>query len=226
MSRIFFLLIIPLLLCQCKSKETVAYSTGFDGIDVSHHNGTIDWKSVKKNKGIQFVYIKATEGKTHVDRNYLTNARGAHDQKLKVGIYHYFTSRSSATEQFNWFKQNANQTWQDLVPVVDVEDFSGWRSKEQLQDSLMAFVRMVKKHYGKLPLIYTHQNFYNSYLYPRFNKHYLFIAAYRKSPPVIKGGATYDIWQYSDSGRIKGIKRSVDLSRFSSKMKLKHLLLP
>ena len=204
----------------------MTYSTGFDGIDVSHHNGAIDWKMVKKNKNIQFVYIKATEGKTHVDRNYLANARGAHDQKLKVGIYHYFTSRSSATEQFNWFKQNANMTWQDLVPVVDVEDFSGWRSKEQLQDSLMAFVRMVKKHYGKLPLIYTHQNFYNSYLYPRFNKHYLFIAAYRKSPPVIKGGATYDIWQYSDSGRVKGIKRSVDLSRFSSKMKLKHLLLP
>ena len=40
------------LLCQCKSKEATAvvnYSKGFDGIDVSHHNGVIDWKTVRKN---------------------------------------------------------------------------------------------------------------------------------------------------------------------------------
>ena len=217
------------LLCQCKSKEATAvvnYSKGFDGIDVSHHNGVIDWKTVRKNnKNIQFVYVKATEGKNHVDKNYLTNAREAHKQKLKVGIYHYFTSRSSATEQFAWFRQNANKTWQDLVPVVDVEEFKGWRSKEQLQDSIMVFVRLVKKHYGKLPMIYTHQNFYNTYLYPRFNKHYLFIAAYRKTPPVIKG-AVYDIWQYTDAGRVQGIKRNVDLSRLSAKMKIKQIILP
>ena len=133
--------------------------------------------------------------------------------------------RSSATEQFVWFRKNADKTWQDLVPVVDVEDFKGWRSKEQLQDSLMVFVRLVKKHYGKLPMIYTHQNFYNSYLFPRFNKHYLFIAAYRKTPPIIKG-AKYDIWQYTDAGRVQGIKRNVDLSRLSTKMKVKHIILP
>ena len=112
-----------------------------------------------------------------------------------------------------------------MVPVVDVEEFKGWRSKEQLQDSLMVFVRLVKKHYGKLPIIYTHQNFYNTYLYPRFNKHYLFIAAYRKTPPVIKG-AVYDIWQYTDAGRVQGIKRNVDLSRLSAKMKIKQIILP
>lgn len=88
-----WLILSMCLLCQCKSKETTAvanYSKGFDGIDVSHHNGQIDWKTLRKNnKNIQFVYVKATEGKNHVDKNYLINASEAHKQKFKVGIYHF-----------------------------------------------------------------------------------------------------------------------------------------
>ncbi len=215
--------------CQCGSKKDIIknnyeLSKGYDGIDVSHHNGDINWKEVRKSRNIQFVYVKATQGKGYVDSKYLENMREAHKQKLKVGIYHYFTSRASATEQFNWFRKQANLTWQDLVPVVDVEEMKGWRSKEQLQDSLMVFVRLVKKHYGKPPVIYTSQNFYNTNLAPRFNKLYLFIAAYRRTPPQIEG-ATYDIWQYTDVGRVPGIKGWVDLSRLSAKMKVKKILL-
>ena len=89
----------------------------------------------------------------------------------------------------------------------------------------MTFVRLVKKHYNKLPIIYTHQNFYNTYLNPRFNRHYLFIAAYRRTPPIING-ANYDLWQFSDAGRVKGIKGNVDLSRLSKNMTVKKMLLP
>lgn len=230
----FLLRFIPLiLLClfySCASHkqatEGVTYSTGYDGIDVSRHNGTIDWKAVRRyNKNIQYVYVKATEGTGHTDRRYIENAREAHRHGFKVGIYHYFTSRSSAHDQFNWFRSQANLTWQDLAPIVDVEDFKGWQSKQQLQDSLMMFARLVKQHYNKLPIIYTHQNFYNTYLAPRFNRHFLFIAAYRRSAPTING-AKYDMWQFTDQGRVRGIKGPVDLSRFSSTMTVKKLKLP
>lgn len=231
MKYIRFLPLLLLLLftaCAChrEATDTRPYSTGYDGIDVSRHNGTIDWKTVRRsNKNIRYVFIKATEGTGHVDRRYLDNAREAHRQGFKIGIYHYFTARSSAHEQFAWFRSQANLTYQDLAPIVDVEEFKGWKSKQQLQDSLMTFVRLVKKHYNKLPIIYTHQNFYNTYLNPRFNRHYLFIAAYRRTPPIING-ANYNLWQFSDAGRVKGIKGNVDLSRLSKNMTVKKMLLP
>lgn len=224
---IFIASAISFFLSACSSSKEVQNYTlsGYDGIDVSRHNGRIDWKKVSKNRHIKYVFVKATEGYGHVDRNYLYNATQAHKHHIKVGIYHYFTSKSSAVKQFNWFKFHANQTWQDLTPVVDVEDINGWKSSKQLQDSLAVFVRLVKKHYNCLPIIYTYRNFYNAHLAPRFNHHYLFIASYSSRKPVITG-ATFDIWQYSDRGRIRGINGNVDLSRLSPKMSIKKMLLP
>ena len=58
-----------------KSKDLVG---GIYGIDVSHHQGKIEWEKVKKwkNKKLDFVYIKATEGATYIDRTYKTNLKG------------------------------------------------------------------------------------------------------------------------------------------------------
>lgn len=220
-------LFLAFSLTACKGSEQWAtYSSmGYDGIDVSRHNGLIDWKQVSKNRNIKYVFVKATEGYGHVDKNYLYNAQQAHKYHLKVGIYHYFTSKSSAVAQFSWFRQHANRTWQDLAPVVDVEDIRGWKSSKQLQDSLAVFIRLVKQHYNCPPIIYTHRNFYNTYLAPRFNNHHLFIAAYSSREPRING-RTYSIWQYTDAGRIKGVKGNVDLSRLGRGMDIKKLLLP
>lgn len=218
---------MTMLLTACKSSErSVVYNaTGYDGIDVSRHNGVIDWKKVSKNRNIKYVFVKATEGYGHVDKNYLYNAQQAHKHHLKVGIYHYFTSRSSAVAQFSWFRQQANRTWQDIAPVIDVEDIRGWKNSQQLQDSLAVFVRLVKKHYNCPPIIYTHRNFYNTHLAPRFNDHHLFIAAYSVREPRING-SDYSIWQYTDVGRINGVKGNVDLSRLGRGMDLKKILLP
>ena len=73
---------------------------GYDGIDVSKHNGIIKWNEVAKDKKIQFVYVRATVGKGHVDRLYRRNVNGARKAGLNVGSYHFFTARSSATAQF------------------------------------------------------------------------------------------------------------------------------
>ncbi|MCX6200169.1 MAG: GH25 family lysozyme, partial [Bacteroidetes bacterium] len=52
------------------------------GIDVSKHTGKIDWNKIQTRK-ISFVYIKATEGETYLDPNYLNNIKGAERAKLK-----------------------------------------------------------------------------------------------------------------------------------------------
>lgn len=57
------------------------------GIDISHHQGEIDWAKVKEWNGhkINFVYIKATEGSTHLDKKYLHNIKEAKKQGFLVG---------------------------------------------------------------------------------------------------------------------------------------------
>ena len=70
---------------------------GYDGIDVSKHNGVIKWKEIAKNKRIKFVYIRATHGKGYVDRHYRRNIRLARKYGLKVGSYHLMSAGSSVT---------------------------------------------------------------------------------------------------------------------------------
>ena len=88
------------------------------GIDISHHNGKIDWGIVPS---VDFVYIKATEGATYIDPMYNVNLKGARSRKYKVGAYHYFRTSSSATKQFENFKKQVKRTDVDLIPVVDVD---------------------------------------------------------------------------------------------------------
>src|SRR5687768_1484289 len=59
------------------------------GIDVSHHQGAVDWKKVEA-AGIDFAYIKATEGRDHRDPRFDANWRAA-EGALARGAYHFFT---------------------------------------------------------------------------------------------------------------------------------------
>ena len=95
---------------------------GYDGIDVSKHNGVIKWKEIAKNKRIKFVYIRATHGKGYVDRHYRRNIRLARKYGLKVGSYHLMSAGSSVTAQFLDFQKMVKKGEQDLIPVLDVEE--------------------------------------------------------------------------------------------------------
>ena len=184
------------------------------GIDVSHHNGTINWKKVPRST--QFVYIKATEGKGWVDSQYATNIKKAREQGLKVGSYHFFRMTSSATAQFNNFHRTVKKSQQDLLPMVDVETLDG-KSPKALRDSLAVFCRLVEKHYGKKPMIYTAVSHYNDWLAPTYNHYHLYLANYSGSVPAIHGKGTYTIWQYTERGTVAGIPNKVDLARFNPK---------
>ena len=60
------------------------------GIDISHHQGTINWSEAAKDTKVGYVYIKATEGRDHVDDTYAFNVREARRNGLKVGAYHFY----------------------------------------------------------------------------------------------------------------------------------------
>ncbi|MDF9828847.1 GH25 family lysozyme [Parabacteroides sp. PF5-6] len=227
MKTTLYLLTVLCLGLSCISSTELKRDAKYHGIDVSRHQKQINWEQVAKDQNIQFVYIKATEGQTHTDPKYKRNIREARRNGLKVGSYHYFRTSSSAHAQFEHFKKTAKKADQDLIPLVDVEEINNW-TRSQFQDSLKVFIRLVKEHYGKAPMIYSVNSFYNTNCAPEFNNYHLMIGRYNNDPrkhPTVKGQGTYTIWQYSESGTVDGIPRPVDLNRFNPKYSVKDLLL-
>lgn len=199
----------------------------YDGIDVSRYQGKIDWSRVASDPAIQFVYIKATEGSSLVDKNYHRNMREASSYHLNVGSYHYLTSRSSIRSQFNNFTKAMSKHRQILKPVLDIEadGVRAW-SRKQAQDSLQLFVDLMKEKYGVTPIIYTYIQYYNTMLAPKFNNLHLFIAKYSPVPPVIDGVGKHNLWQHSEQGVIDGISQPVDLNVFAEGTTLEDILMP
>ncbi|MBQ3874207.1 MAG: glycosyl hydrolase family 25, partial [Bacteroidaceae bacterium] len=175
---------------RTKNKLTAPIpSSNYSGIDVSHHNGKIDWNKVKKNRRIKFVYIKATEGADFVDPEYNRNLKGARKAGFKVGSYHYFHMTSSPEWQFKNFIKHAPKKKQDLVPMVDFETCDGYSIK-RTRKALKKFVSLLEKYYGKKPIIYSTMSHYNDILAPEFNRYHLYIGRYSDCPPVIRGKGT------------------------------------
>ena len=187
----------------------------FDGIDISKHQGSINWEELKKNQKIKFIYIKATEGSDYVDPRYYENIRNARKNGFKVGSYHFLSTRSAATTQFYNFIRTAKREDQDLLPVIDVEKIGSW-SSQQLRDSVKVFADLLEDYYGCKPLIYTSEKFFTKHLGRVFANYPLFIAKYSNSQPNI--GYKWILWQFADNGLFKPVKGNggkVDMSRFA-----------
>lgn len=193
-----------------KSLQEMSSPEPFDMIDISRHQGHINWKKVASDDRIKYVYIKGTEGGTYQDPNYEYNLKNARKRGLKVGTYHFFRTSSSVWLQFLNIMTHTPRKKQDLVPVIDVEECKNW-NREQLRDSLSLLARLIEREYGKKPIIYSGQNFYNLYLSQKFEYYPLWIARYGAAPPNINVAPV--IWQFTQRGRVKGISTYVDLNR-------------
>ena len=68
------------------------------GIDVSHYQGGIDWEDIEK-QGVEFAYIKATEGSSYVDECYESNRKKAEETGIHIGFYHFFSFESPGITQ-------------------------------------------------------------------------------------------------------------------------------
>ena len=200
-------------------------NTQFDGIDVSKHQGTINWEELRKNSKIKYVYIKATEGSDYTDPLYRENLRNARKQGFKVGSYHFLSTKSSVTRQFQNFITVAKREEQDLLPVIDVERINPWTS-QQLRDSLKVFADLLEDYYGCKPLIYTSEKFFTKHLGRAFADYPLFIAKYSNTQPNI--GYKWILWQFADNGLFKSAVRGnygeVDLSRFNKGCSINDIL--
>ena len=193
-----------------------------EGIDVSHYQGEIDWDAVAGSSQVSYAYLKATEGATLVDDTYARNLSEARRVGLSVGSYHFYRPNISWREQFQNLTSNILPDKQDLVPIIDIEH-RGHVSEEKFISDLKDFVQAVEKFYGKKPLLYSYQNFYNRHLKDIFKGYPWMIAKYQSEQPVLHDGKEYIIWQYTSKGRIPGVKGNVDRSRLMGDFTLRQL---
>lgn len=187
------------------------------GIDVSHHQGAIDWKTVKA-QGIDFAFIKATEGENFKDSDFEKNWKSAQEAGITVGAYHYFTFCRSGVDQANNFIATVPVvSFPVLPPVIDLE-FGGNCAKEpqkaDLFTDLHLFEKRVKAHFGRKPVYYVTREFYRAYLSdgPITNDLWVRNIFFR---PHLSEQHRWVFWQYANRGRLQGIDGPVDLNVFS-----------
>lgn len=212
----------PLLPVQLRSAHTANRSIG--GIDVSHYQGSINWREVAKERNILYAYIKATEGTNLVDNTYHTNLRGARKAGLRVGAYHFFNPNANAREQFRNFSTVVKLKEQDLIPIIDIEH-RGKSPLPEFRNRLKQFLQMVERHYGVRPILYTSRDFYNKYLSGPFTHYKYMIARYHPDIPQLCDNAAFVMWQFSATSRIPGIRGNVDRSCMMDSYTLSDILI-
>jgi lysozyme len=180
------------------------------GLDVSHHQGKIDWVAVAQD-GVSFAYVKASEGGDFRDVSHLANIEAARRNGIRVGAYHFFTFCNSGVEQAANFLAASPPDAERLAPAVDVE-FAGNCSKrpprDELLNELQAFVSTVEAAWGR-PVI--------TYILPDAENHYginkeLVRRRWQRSIFRRPNNDDWDVWQVSGMARVDGVDGPVDLN--------------
>ena len=193
------------------------------GIDVSSHNGSIDWNAVAQS-GVEYVIIRCGyrgygSGVLVEDSRYRTNIKGALNAGLKVGVYFF----SQALDEIEAVEEasmvlNAISGYQITFPIfLDVE-YSN-TSKNGRADALSvsqrtavcnAFCKTITNA-GYRAGVYANKDWLYNHIdtsqFPSSTK--IWLAQYAKAPNY---SGRYEMWQYSCTGSISGIKGNVDLN--------------
>ncbi len=185
------------------------------GIDLSHYQGDVFWETVGRNKKINYVYLKATEGATNIDERYERNLAMAKRNGLYAGSYHYFRPQTPLAGQMANFTAQCIPQEQDLIPMIDVET-TGGLSEADFIDSLVCFLSLVEDYYHVKPLVYSGARFYNRHLsFGLLDDYKLMIAQYTDYAPVLADERSYTIWQYTGKGSVAGVRGNIDKSRLT-----------
>lgn len=183
------------------------------GIDVSNHQGRIDWPAVARDD-VAFAYVKATEGGDFRDRRFLENWRGARAAGLPVGAYHFFTLCRPGKDQAANFLAVVPKDPSALPPVVDIEFGGNCGARPQgpaFRRELDDFLTPVEAATGRPALLYVTPEFLEAYgaVLP---ERPLWRRSIVREPA---GPEPWVIWQHHNRGRVDGVEGPVDLNVFS-----------
>ena len=191
------------------------------GIDVSRYQGKIDWKKVAEDD-VEYAFIRLgirgyTEGALQEDERFEDNIKGARKNDIDVGVY-FFTQAISveeAEEEAEFVLDLIEPYKVDYPVVIDVEAVSNNNArtrdltKEERTQYCIAFCETIKNA-GYTPMIYGNLKTFMLLLdieqledYDKWFAYYdeMYYFPYE-----------FDIWQYTDSGKVSGINTEVDLN--------------
>ncbi len=186
------------------------------GIDISAHNGAVDFELLA-GQGIDFVYIKATEGTDFIDRYYLDNSRRALRSGIPTGAYHFFRFDTDGELQGLNFHNALRGREFLLPPAIDIEEWGNpdghatAKIVERLRRMLQTMERL-----GHTPILYTNKDGYNRFIKGNFDNYPLWICSFT-DPPLETPRANWVFWQYSHRGKVEGIDGSIDLNVYQGK---------
>lgn len=192
--------------------------SGVLGIDVSKHNGTIDWAAVK-NSGVSYVIIRcgyrgSTTGALIEDPKFKSNIKGAQAAGLKVGIY-FFTqaiNEAEAVEEASMVLQLIKPYAISYPVYLDVESSGGRAdgiSKDVRTAVCKAFCATIANS-GYTSGIYANKTWLNEKISPSaLGGHKIWLAQYAAAPTY---NGPYHMWQYSSKGSVSGISGRVDMN--------------
>lgn len=190
------------------------FPEGSLGLDVSEYQGKINFAGLQlqlENHPIEFVFIRATMGDDGVDGRFRQNWEGFGNMPVKRGAYHYYRPNENSSKQAQNFIKIARLRTGDLVPVLDIEKHSTIQPREKLREGLKNWLRIVEAHYGVKPIIYTGDRFFWDVLHDNdFDQYPIWVANYNLI--VEPETETWSIWQFTEKGRLPGIRERIDLN--------------
>lgn len=189
------------------------------GIDVSVHQGVIDWSAVA-DSGVEFAVLRvgyrgSTVGELYADETFYENLRGAQDAGLKVGAYFFSQARNAeeAREEAEYACALLDGERLDLPLYYDWEVVNGESrvtspAEVDMTACAVAFCEAVEAA-GYRAGVYFNQTYGYDHLDLGALAHYrLWLAEYNETPTF---SYRFDCLQYSDSGTVAGIVGKVDL---------------
>lgn len=181
------------------------------GIDVSAHNGYIDYERVA-DSGIEFVMIKATEGVSFKDKAFTDNYLRAKKARLRVGAYHFFRFDKGGYEQALNLIHSLRGRELDLPVAIDIEEWGNPRehTTREILTRLRVMVNTLERH-GYRVMIYSNKKGFDRFIYSSFAHYPLWLCSFTEQP---EAGQT-KLWQYTHSGVVDGAGSHVDMNAFT-----------
>ncbi|MBD5275659.1 MAG: hypothetical protein HDS37_06115 [Bacteroides sp.] len=178
------------------------------GIDISAHNGKIDFMQAADD-GVEFVWIKATEGATFRDKRFASNYSKAGEAGLKRGAYHFFRFDKDGVEQALNLLDAVGERDLELGVAIDVETSGNpdGIDNDLIKERISAMVDYLNLR-GLAPTLYCNKADYYRYMADSFPGNSLWICSF-SSDPI---SAPWTFWQHNHKGSVKGVKGAVDLN--------------
>lgn len=191
---------------------------GVMGIDVSKHNGNIDWNAVK-NSGVDFVIIRcgyrgSATGVLVEDPKFKSNIQGAAAAGLKVGIY-FFSQAVNEVEAVEEASMTVSliRNYKITYPVfLDVEAANGRADgldSAARTQVIKAYCETIRNS-GYTAGVYANKTWLGGKMnVGSLGSYRVWLAQYASAPTY---SGRYEMWQYSSTGKISGISGNVDLN--------------